>query len=444
LSLGRVELARKGVHVAMGGFAALLRWLDWKQAAAAALLALAFNLFVLPRAGGGHLLREGDLKRGYPIGILLYPVVVLLLILAFRDRLALAAAGWAYLAFGDAAATLAGTTLGRAKLPWNERKSWVGLLAYVVVGGAGAILLYGFVSRRAPAPYEIGALVFAAVAGAAVESLPSELDDNLVAPLVAAAAAGLTLRALASPLTLLTLELTRRAGAALAVNLAVALAAGLLKIVRPSGAFAGFLLGSLVYTFGGPKLYALLWVFFAIGTVATRYGRRRKEAIGKAEEARGRRGAKNVLANVSVPAFFAVLSGLTADADLSKTFALASAAAFATALMDTVGTEVGQAIATPTVLLPDLTRVPPGTDGAVSVAGTLGGLLAAGFLAAVAVDLGVVAPRGAAIVLVAAALGTVTESLLGRAGVPWRVTNGHVLNFYNTIVGAAAALAMAG
>ncbi len=369
---------------------------------------------------------------------------MLLLILAFRDRLALAAAGWAYLAFGDGAATLFGTALGRARLPWNARKSWAGLAAYVVFGGSAAVLLYGFVSVRVPAPYEVGALVFGAIVGAAAESLPSELDDNLVAPLVAAAAAGLALRALASPLTLLTLEFGKRAGVALAINVAVALAAGFLGIVRPSGAAAGFVLGSLVYAFGGPKLYALLWVFFAVGTVATRYGRRRKEALGKAEEAGGKRGAKNVLANVSVPASFAVLSGLTADADLAKVFALASAAAFATALMDTVGTEVGQAIATPTVLLPDLARVPPGTDGAVSVAGTLGGLVAAGFLAAVAVDLGVVAPRGAAIVLVAAALGTVAESLLGRAGAPWRVTNGHVLNFYNTIVGAAAALAMAG
>ena len=50
--------------------------------------------------------------------------------------------------------------------------------------------------------------------------------------------------------------------------------------------------------------------------------------------------------------------------------------------MDTVGTEVGQALRTPTVLLPDFRRVPPGTDGAVSVGGTLAGLLAALLLAA--------------------------------------------------------------
>ena len=39
----------------------------------------------------------------------------------------------------------------------------------------------------------------------------------------------------------------------------------------------------------------------------------------------------------------------------------------------------------------------------------------------------------------AACLGTVLESLLGRTGAPWRVSNGHVLNFVNTLAGAAAA-----
>ena len=115
MALSRVELARKSVHVVMGAFALLLRFLDWRQAALLALAALAFNLFVLPRAGGGHLLRERDLARGFPVGILVYPLVVLLLVLLYRDRLALAAAGWAYLAFGDGAATLCGVTLGRAK-----------------------------------------------------------------------------------------------------------------------------------------------------------------------------------------------------------------------------------------------------------------------------------------------------------------------------------------
>ena len=107
--------------------------------------------------------------------------------------------------------------------------------------------------------------------------------------------------------------------------------------------------------------------------------------------------------------------------------------------MDTVGTEVGQAFASPTVLLPDFRRVPPGTDGAVSVAGTLAGLGAAAILAWAGVAAFVLTAAGAAAVVLAAFFGTVLESLLGREGAPWRVSNGHVLNFVNTLAGAAAA-----
>ena len=111
--------------------------------------------------------------------------------------------------------------------------------------------------------------------------------------------------------------------------------------------------------------------------------------------------------------------------------------------MDTVGTEVGQVLRTPTVLLPDFRRVPPGTDGAVSVGGTLAGLLAALLLAALGWRLGLYPPSGIPVVVVAATAGTVVESLLGRDGAPWRVTNGHVLNFFNTLAGATLALLLA-
>ena len=211
----------------------------------------------------------------------------------------------------------------------------------------------------------------------------------------------------------------------------------LLRVVRPSGALAGGLVGALVLGLGGWGAYALLWAFFAGGTLATRFGRKRKEAMGKAEPAGGRRGAENVLANCSVAAFLVACAALTPP--VAPLLHLAAAAAFATALMDTVGTEVGQAVRTPTVLLPDFRRVPPGTDGAVSIAGTLAGLLAAALLGVLGAALGLYASSRVPVVVAAAFAGTVVESLLGRDGAPWRVTNGHVLNFLNTLAGAATA-----
>ena len=66
---------------------------------------------LLPRIGGRRLYRPVDEARGFPPGILLYPLSVLLLTLAFPSRLDIAAAAWGILAFGDGVATLRRTAV---------------------------------------------------------------------------------------------------------------------------------------------------------------------------------------------------------------------------------------------------------------------------------------------------------------------------------------------
>ncbi len=104
----RGELMRKAVHVSMGGFALLFRWITPTQAALLAILALLFNLFLLHRLTRRALLREDEREAGYSRGIVLYPAVVLALIIVFRERMELAAAVWGFLAVGDGMATVAG------------------------------------------------------------------------------------------------------------------------------------------------------------------------------------------------------------------------------------------------------------------------------------------------------------------------------------------------
>ena len=87
------ELTRKAVHIGMGGFAFVLRYLTPFQAAAFAAVALVFNLVALHRVTRGTLLRDSERPRRFSLGIVLYPAVVLALILVFRDRMELAAAG---------------------------------------------------------------------------------------------------------------------------------------------------------------------------------------------------------------------------------------------------------------------------------------------------------------------------------------------------------------
>ncbi|MBI4486893.1 MAG: hypothetical protein HY655_12855, partial [Acidobacteria bacterium] len=94
---GHSDDTRQWVHIGSAAFALLLRFLPWWQAAIVPAAALLFNLLILPRVGGRRLYRPVHEARGVPLGILLYPFAVLMLILVFSSRLEIAAAGWGIL-----------------------------------------------------------------------------------------------------------------------------------------------------------------------------------------------------------------------------------------------------------------------------------------------------------------------------------------------------------
>ena len=434
------ELARKVVHMAVGLAAFLLVWLGPAWGLLLAALAVVFNLAILPRLGGRRLYRAAELSAGRSAGIVLYPVAVLLLIAVFHRRLEVAAAVWGILAFGDGMASIVGMTLGRAKLPWNAAKSWAGTLAYWLFGTAGA---YALLVWTAPGRYDAGFALAAAAAtalvAAALESLPQGLDDNIGVPLVA----GVFLLAVlwseggwgvvAEPGFLVGL------GIGAAVNLALAAAGYAARTVNVSGAVAGFLLGTTLWAFAGWRGYLLLLAFFVLGSGATKLGYKRKAAAKLAQEGGGRRGARHALANTAVAVACGVFAATTPYGLL---FALALAGAFATAAADTVSSEVGQLWGRRTFLITTFRPVPRGTEGAVSLEGTAAGIAASLVLGGLGAALGLFPWTGAALVAVAAFLGTTLESVLGATVERRGWLDNEAMNFLNTLVGALVAAAL--
>jgi uncharacterized protein (TIGR00297 family) len=421
------EWKRKAVHAGMGLFALTLRWLDWKQAALLALAALLFNLFGMPRLGRG-IYRDGAKPRD--LGIVAYPLVVLLLLLLFRNNIYIVAAVWAMMAFGDSAATILGRLIEGPSLPWNPAKTWVGFLSAWVFGGFAAILIFAFVARRLE-PVAVAMLLAAAALYAFLESVPAGVDDNLVAALPTA----LALYALAQGLAFGAWEdLANRRGIlliGLLVNAAAGLAAWRLGAVAASGAAAGILAGWLIVVFGGWAAYAVLWAFFLLGTIATKWGYRHKAGQGMAQADRGRRGARHVIANVGVPTALLLLGVRP----------IAFAAALAAALADTLGTEIGGLYGRRPVSLLGLRPVPPGTPGAVSAAGLAAGLAGAAAVGGVAVISRLLPARSIWIVAISGLIGSLAESFVLTLGRERGLRLGHEFsNAFNTFVGALTAL----
>ena len=169
-------------------------------------------------------------------------------------------------------------------------------------------------------------------------------------------------------------------------------------------------------------------------------GLKRKVVLGIAEERGGRRGAGNAIANCGVAAIAAMIALAT---PYTQQALLALAAALTAGGSDTVASEIGKAWGRSTFLVTTLSRVRPGTPGAMSLEGTAAGLLAAFALAAAAVALGLIPPSSIVAVVVGATLGALVESALGATLEGPGILNNDMLNFINTAVAAAVALASA-
>lgn len=441
MSLTAGEVARKVVHMGVGSIAFALRALGPFWSAVCAATAVAFNFLVLPRVGGKALWRTAERERGASVGIILYPLSVLILILMFYRRLEVAAAIWGIMAFGDGMASLVGMAIGRHKLPWNPRKSWAGSLAFFAFGAAGATTLLMW---TAPGRYELafalGVCSATALIAAGLESIPQGLDDNIGVPILSGLVLyGLLLgeggyTVLASP------DFLGRLALGAAVNLVVAGLGFAARSVDKSGMAVGFLLGTVVWACLGWQGYLLLLAFFVIGTGLTKLGYERKAAEDLAQEGGGRRSARHAIANTGVAAACAFLALVTQHWEL---FAIAFAGAFATASADTAGSEVGQLYGKRAILATTFRPVPRGTQGAVSVEGTVAGIVAATVVASLGAGVGLYRPVAIGVVVLAAFLGSWLESVVGatieRAG--W--LDNEAVNFLNTLIGALLALGLA-
>ena len=443
-------------------FAFLLPTLTWQEAAGCALLALLFNLVVLPRLGmdmsKNSLSESGILNPESPsappahlpvcpsapssvwTGIVIYPISVLALILFYRHDLYIVGATWAIMALGDGTAGMAGAWLRGPSLPWNRQKTWAGFLGFIAAGTLGAYVLMRWVGPSITPEVALRICAATALVGALVESAPVGLDDNATVPLVASAFMYCLCLVERSALSSNLPYLGRRVALAIAVNLVLALVAFGLKAVNPSGAICGFVLGVAVYLGYGYKSFLLMFAFVAIGSAATRFGYARKAARGVAERRGGRRSWREALANSLAGAFFSLLVITTHH---ERAFLIALIAAFAEATGDTISSEIGQYLSDRAYLITTFKPVRAGEDGGVSLAGSLAGLLASVVVVALGFALGLCGPGGAARALAAAVAGNLLDSVLGataeRRGL---VTNG-IVNFAGSSFAGALALAMA-
>ena len=227
------------------------------------------------------------------------------------------------------------------------------------------------------------------------------------------------------------------------------------KLLTPAGLFHAWFLAILIWVTLGWQGYAVVMFYFLVGSGVTRIGMAQKEAEGIAEKRSGARGPENVWGSALTGALCALGVGMINSGFIvpspqflipnpQSLLLLAYVASFSTKLADTTASEVGKAYGKSTFLITTLQPVPRGTEGAVSLEGTLAGIVASVAIAFVGWGVGLIDLLGVAWCVVAAFIATNLESVIGatlQSKYTW-LTN-EVVNIFNTLIGAIAAVLLA-
>ncbi len=224
------------------------------------------------------------------------------------------------------------------------------------------------------------------------------------------------------------------------------------KLLTPAGIVHAWILGVLIWGSLGWSGYAVVVFYFLMGSGVTRIGMAEKQAAGIAEKREGARGPENVWGSALTAAICAVgvwvicllYPNNPPIENLPFLLMLGYVASFSTKLSDTCASEVGKAYGKRTFLITTLQPVPRGTEGAVSLEGTLAGIVASVAIALLGWTVGLIDLTGIAFCVISAFIATNLESVIGatmQSQFEW-LTN-EVVNIINTLIGAIAAILLA-
>jgi uncharacterized protein (TIGR00297 family) len=224
------------------------------------------------------------------------------------------------------------------------------------------------------------------------------------------------------------------------VAIGFAVIARTLGAVTDGGALMGVLVAFVLMLAAGVAGFVPLLTVFVITVLATRLGYARKQQLGVAERGPGR-SASQVLANLGATTLCAL--SVIWFPRLTGILLAGAIAALAEAAADTASSEIGQATARAAYMITDFREAPIGTNGAISIVGTLAGCVAACLVAWVGAFFQVVSWNWTPLIALAGIAGMFFDSVLGATWENSGKMGNDAVNFVSTVFAADLALTVA-
>lgn len=221
----------------------------------------------------------------------------------------------------------------------------------------------------------------------------------------------------------------------LSVTLVFSILGRVTKGVTANGVVAGAVVCFALLLGAGLPGFAALFAVFVLTWGATRLGYERKRRTGLAEPRVGRTGTQ-VIANLGVAAACSLLYAF-AWRDLRLLACLA--AALSEAAADTVSSEIGKAFGGTASLITTWKPVPAGTDGGVTLLGTLAGVFSALVIALTCGAAGMFLWQLAVTAAAAGVIGMIADSILGATLERRGTLGNNRVNFVSTAIAALVA-----
>ena len=202
-------------------------------------------------------------------------------------------------------------------------------------------------------------------------------------------------------------------------------------------------LGTILFGTLGLRAWISVLIYLLLGSLVTKLGFKKKAEQGIAESRGGKRGPENVWGSAATGTIIALLTQINF---LNKELLLVGfAASFIAKLADTFGSEIGKRWGSKTYLITSFRHVERGTDGGISIEGSIATIIGALVMSLVMVSIGYLPSLTLFLIaFISGITATILESYLGAlVQANYMILTNEMVNFLQTTFAAILSILIA-